>query len=172
MDPWKFLRRRKATQANGGRYKVPDRRRKPRLSSTRGLRVLVIDDSAQLRQQLRDMLRDDGYLVAEAGDLASGRQRLIDFEPGLLFIDMLLPDGDGFSEVRELRRLKHVRDLPIVMMSGSGFDAERRYGDAIGIDGFIRKPLVRGDVFACLDRLISSGRLPRRNTGPRPPAHP
>lgn len=143
-----------------------DRRQEPRVRSAVGTRVLVVDDSATIRAVLRKMLLQDGYGVLQAATGEDGIAIARDQQPGLIFLDVVLPGISGFAALRALRHGATTRTVPIVMMSGNQQATERFYVERIGADGFIRKPFGRGDVFHAIQTLVESGRLPERVAPP------
>ena len=83
-----------------GSWAGGERRGKARVNARAGTRVLVVDDSATIVALLRKMLRQNGYEVIEAVDVASALARVAGNEPELIFLDIVLPDGDGFQVLR------------------------------------------------------------------------
>lgn len=151
-----------------------ERRHEERLRAPIGLRVLVVDDSPTIRAVLGKMLLQDGYEVTKAGDgeeaLALARTQ----QPGLIFLDVVLPGMSGFAALRALRRDPLTHQIPIVMMSGNLQATEQFYVQRFGADDFMKKPFGRGEVFARLQHLTQSGRLVvrPRTTAPVLPDEP
>jgi CheY-like chemotaxis protein/predicted transcriptional regulator len=83
--------------------------------------VLVIDDDSDIRNELAELLRDEGYQVVTA---ANGREALRalrhDVRPGLILLDLGMPVMDGSAFSAELRRDPALRDTPVVLLSGRG----------------------------------------------------
>ena len=83
--------------------------------------VLVIDDDSDIRDELAELLRDEGYEVVTAAD---GREALRalhrDLRPGLILLDLGMPVMDGRAFSAELRRDPDLRDTPVVLLSGQG----------------------------------------------------
>lgn len=139
-----------------------ERRAKPRVNARAGTRVLVVDDSPTIVALLRKMLRQNGYEVIEATDAASAAAQLAESGPELIFLDIVLPDGDGFQVLRGLRRQPGTRDVPVVMMSGNAQATEQFYVQRIGADDFMKKPFSRAEVFSRIEALLDAERRPRR----------
>ncbi len=130
-----------------------------RLRGSRGLRVLVVDDSPTVAAVLGRMLSDDGYEVAT---LNNGEEALVAAKdiPDLIVLDIVMPGMSGFAVLRALRRDPATSAIPVIMISGNLKATEQFYGERIGADDFIRKPFGRAEVMASIQRLIDSGRLP------------
>ena len=105
------------------------------------LGVLVIDDDADLRATLRDMLEELGCRVMEAKDGVDGVARFDAPAVDLVFTDILMPRQEGLETIRELRKLKP--GLCIVAMSGGGPMQDMRYlefAGKLGADQVLQKP--------------------------------
>jgi CheY-like chemotaxis protein len=152
-----------------------ERRAAPRTGKPREACILVVDDSATIRAVIGKMLTQDGHTVLKAADgeealLIARRDR-----PDLIFLDIVMPGMSGFAVLRALRHDPLTRDIPIVMISGNLQATEQFYVQRFGADDFMKKPFGRGEVFARIEHLTSSGRLvvrPRTlsNTVPGEPA--
>jgi len=130
-----------------------------RVRDSRGLRVLVVDDSPTVAAVLGRMLNEDGYEVAT---LNNGEDALVAAKdlPDLIVLDIVMPGMSGFAVLRALRRDPATSQIPVIMISGNLKATEQFYGERIGADDFIRKPFGRTEVMASIQRLIDSGRLP------------
>lgn len=137
-----------------------DRRRAQRVNPSPGLRVLIIDDSPTIVAILGRMLRQNNFVTSGAGDAESGLDAAIAEMPDLIFLDIVLPGMSGFNALRHLRRKPETKDIPIIMISGNAQATEQFYVQRIGADDFLKKPFGRGEVFARIERLIETGRLP------------
>lgn len=102
-----------------------------------GPRVLVVDDEAPIRRFLRSTLGARGYEVLEAGTLAAARILCTERPPDLVLLDLGLPDGDGLTLVREVRGWSN---LPIVVLSARGQEADKVRALDAGADDYLTKP--------------------------------
>ena len=139
-----------------------ERRGGARVNARTGLRVLIIDDSATIIAVLGRMLRQNNYEVLAAADAETGIERARAERPDLVYLDIVLPGMNGFDALRALRRDPATRDTPIIMISGNAQATEQFYVRRIGADDFMKKPFGRGEVFARIQRMVESGRLPPR----------
>lgn len=147
-------------------YPASERRIKPRVNAKPGTRILLVDDSATILALLRKMLRQNGYAVTEANSAASAVEMVAGTAPDLIFLDIVLPDGDGFQILRALRKDPATRDVPVIMMSGNAQATEEYYVQRIGADDFMKKPFARSEVFSRIESLLDAACVPRR-TGQR-----
>nr|WP_081361041.1 response regulator transcription factor [Moorella thermoacetica] len=122
------------------------------------VRVLVADDEAGLRQLVRLYLEKEGMIVGEA---ATGRQtleRLHQDKYDLLILDLMMPDGDGWTVCREVRR---EMDLPIIMLTARGEEMDRLLGFELGADDYVTKPFSPRELVARVKALLRRARNER-----------
>ena len=145
-----------------GGTKSGDRRHGPRTDVPRGMRILVVDDSATIRAVLGKMLIQDGHVVLKTGDGEAAIALAREKQPDLIFLDIVMPGMNGFAVLRALRHDPITQAIPIVMISGNLQATEQFYVQRFGADDFMKKPFGRSEVFARLQRLSASGRLVAR----------
>ena len=148
----------------GGAAGTDERREKPRVNAREGTRVLIVDDSATIVALLRKFLQQNGYATLEAGDAETGVELARRERPDLVFLDIVLPNMNGFQALRILRRDPVTRDIPIIMISGNEQATEQFYAQRIGADDFMKKPFSRSEVFVRIERLLDADRVPKRPT--------
>jgi PAS domain S-box-containing protein len=104
--------------------------------------VLVIDDDADVRQLLKTALENQGTSVEAVGDGGAGLAWAGEHHPGLILLDMNLPETDGFSILRSLKESQATKDIPVIAMTGSPDlkTAARARVLALGAADFIAKP--------------------------------
>ncbi len=106
--------------------------------------ILTIEDEPQVRELICRILRDAGYQhITAAGSCAEARQRFQDQPPDCVLLDVMLPDGDGFSLMETLRRQ---RDVPTLFLSARDADQDRLRGLGLGADDYIVKPFLPAEL--------------------------
>lgn len=104
------------------------------------LKLLLVDDHRELRTMIRQILEESGYRkVYTAASCAEGRKIFQEEEPALVILDIMLPDGDGFSLFREFQRK---REVPMLFLSARDEDNDRLLGLGLGADDYITKPFL------------------------------
>ena len=100
-------------------------------------RILIVDDEENIRRIVRKYAEFEGHEVMEAPDgmTAIGMCRSIPFD--VLIIDIMMPELDGFSACREIRKFSSV---PIIMLSARGEEYDKINGFELGIDDYVVKP--------------------------------
>lgn len=110
------------------------------------MRILVVEDERKIAGFLQRGLEDEGHRVDVAADLAAGRS-LADAAPyDLLLVDRMLPDGDGLSLIRELR--KRGVGVPAICLTARDRVDERVEGLEVGADDYLVKPFAFDELLA------------------------
>lgn len=100
-------------------------------------KVVVIDDEPSVQEVVRGYLERDGYLVYVAGNGSDGLALAERTKPGLIVLDLMLPDVDGEEICRAIRSRS---DVPILMLTAKASEDERVSGLALGADDYLTKP--------------------------------
>ena len=127
-------------------------------------KLLVVDDEQNIRAMIRKYAEFDGYAVEEAGD---GMEAVEKFRAGafdLIIMDVMMPELDGFSACREIRKADE--QVPIIMLSARGEEYDRIHGFELGVDDYVVKPFSPRElmmrVSAVLKRSQASQATPAR----------
>lgn len=103
-------------------------------------RILLVDDNAQLRQMVTEILKREGFgNVETAANCRECRERCKTGTPDLIILDIGLPDGDGFSLMSEIRAASFV---PVLFLSAREEDSDRLLGLGLGADDYMTKPFL------------------------------
>lgn len=106
-----------------------------------GKQVLVVDDSATMRQMVAFTLTTAGYEVVEAGDGKEAVGKLNGgAKPALVVTDLNMPNMDGISLIKEIRAMAAFKFIPILMLTTESDDSKKKAGQAAGATGWIVKP--------------------------------
>ncbi|MGE5507367.1 MAG: response regulator [Chitinophagales bacterium] len=104
-----------------------------------GKRILIVDDAAFMRMMLRDILTKAGFEVAgEAENGRAGVDKFLELQPDLVTMDITMPEMDGITAVREIRKIRG--DARIIMCSAMGQQAMVIDAIQAGANDFIVKP--------------------------------
>jgi len=113
-------------------------------------RILVVEDQAENRRLLSNLLLPFGFMIKEAADGAEGLEVFKQWRPHAVFIDRRMPVMDGLQAVAEMRRLPEGGRAVIIAVTAHAFKDERREMLDAGCDGFIAKPFPAEEIFAAL----------------------
>jgi two-component system, sensor histidine kinase len=126
------------------RSEAPERTGKPApepaCPAARALRVLVIEDNADMRDSMRDLLKLWGHVSEGAADGLEGLAQVLLFRPDVALVDLGLPRMDGYEVARQVRGQEGGRDVLLIALSGYGQPADREAAEAAGFDRHIVKP--------------------------------
>lgn len=121
-------------------------------------RILVIDDEPDLRRMIENILRQEGFEhVFTAADCAQARRLFASIKPDGVLMDVMLPDGDGFSLMSEFRKLSPV---PILFLSARDQDEDRLLGLGLGADDYITKPFLHRELLLRLKSVLNRAYFP------------
>src|SRR5581483_8917677 len=104
-------------------------------------KILYIEDNAENRLLVREILELAGYAVFEAEEGSSGILKAISERPDLILVDIMMPGLDGREVTTYLRGIPYFEKLPIVALTASVMKGERESVLAAGCDGYIQKPV-------------------------------
>ncbi|MCI0586510.1 MAG: response regulator [Planctomycetes bacterium] len=119
-----------------------------------GKRVLVVDDEPYILRSLSYVLRKEGYEVREARSGLEALEAVKTERPDLVFLDVMIPEVNGFEVCRTIRQNPALAGVRIVMLTARGQDHER--GKASGADLFLTKPFSPSKILE-VTRTFTSG---------------
>lgn len=100
--------------------------------------ILIVDDEQDISALLETVLKREGFKnIQIASSAQQGREAFIKYLPDLVLLDIMLPDGDGHSLLKEFQLIKSV---PILFISAKNDEVDRLLGFALGADDYITKP--------------------------------
>lgn len=122
-------------------------------------KILIVDDEPALRKMVKDFLQKEGFgQIVTAGACGEARQVFRQESPHLILMDVMLPDGDGFVLMQELRRESEV---PVIFLSARDEDENRLRGLGLGADDYVTKPFLPRElalrIGAVLKRVYRTG---------------
>ena len=123
-------------------------------------RILVVDDEADIRGLLKEILSEEGYEVEVAADATQARSSRATQVPDLVLLDIWMPDTDGITLLREWS-VTDGYDCPVVMMSGHGTVETAVEATRLGAFDFVEKPLSLTKLLRTVERALDAGRRKR-----------
>ncbi len=125
--------------------------------------ILLIEDEEDIREVMAWNLTREGYRVVEAGNGEEGRRLAVRERPDLIVLDLMLPGIDGLTVARLLKGAGETRDIPVVMVTARGEEADIVAGLELGADDYVVKPFSPRVLVARVRAVL------RRRTGPAEP---
>jgi two-component system response regulator VicR len=121
-------------------------------------KLLIVDDEPELQKMLIEILRQDSFTkIISAADCKEARQLFSCQKPEGVILDVSLPDGDGFSLLREFRTVSAV---PVLFLSARDEDENRLLGLGLGADDYITKPFLPRELTLRLRAVLSRAYFP------------
>jgi DNA-binding response OmpR family regulator len=125
--------------------------------------ILVVEDELSISRLVRDYLEHAGFEVIVAGDGEAALSSVRGARPDLVVLDLGLPGRDGLDVTRELRR---TTNLPIVMLTARGDEADRIVGLELGADDYVVKPFSPKELVARVRAVLRRTATAARDGGP------
>jgi two-component system phosphate regulon response regulator PhoB len=113
--------------------------------------ILLIDDDAQIRTLLSRLLDHDGYHSIQAVDAPTAMEVVVKDHPDLVLLDVLMPTTDG---IELLQQIRVASDVPVIMLTALGNEADRVLGLRMGADDYVVKPFSAGELTARIDSVL------------------
>ncbi len=111
-------------------------------------KILIVEDEEAIRDMLGYALMKEGYECEEAVDAEEARTTLQADRPNLILLDWMLPGMSGIDYARRLRNVPETRDIPIIMLTAKGEEADKVRGLETGADDYITKPFSTKELIA------------------------
>ena len=116
--------------------------------------IMIVDDSASLRQVVGISLRSAGYDVLEGCDGADALRKLTGQKVHLIISDVNMPNMDGITLVKEVKKLAAYKFTPIVMLTTESADAKKAAGQAAGAKAWVLKPFNPPQLLNVVQKLV------------------
>jgi len=117
--------------------------------------ILIVEDDADIREDLSALLRAQGYRVSTARNGVEALEYLGRAElPGLILLDLMMPVMDGWEFRRRMLKEKRLLGVPIVLLSGA--DDAQEHASALNAAEVVKKPINLDRLFAAVDRYCAA----------------
>ena len=116
--------------------------------------ILIVDDSASLRQVVGISLRGAGYDVIEAGDGQDALRRLDGRKVHLMISDVNMPNMDGITFVKAVKQMPAYKFTPVVMLTTESMEAKKREGQEAGAKAWVVKPFQPQQMLDAVAKLV------------------
>ncbi|MFM5402929.1 response regulator [Aeromonas veronii] len=119
-----------------------------------GKTILIVDDSATIRQVVGMTLKGAGYEVMEASDGKDALNKLDGKKINLIISDVNMPYMDGITFVKEAKKLASYKFTPVIMLTTESQDSKKQEGQAAGAKAWVVKPFQPEQMLAAVAKLI------------------
>jgi two-component system, cell cycle response regulator DivK len=118
-------------------------------------RILMVEDTEDNRQIVRDLIASVGYDLIEAQDGAAGVAMAIAHKPDLILMDIQLPVMDGYEASRRIKADPATRHIPIIAVTSYALSGDELKTRAAGCDGYVAKPFSPRQLLAKINEFLA-----------------
>lgn len=116
--------------------------------------ILTVDDSASIRHMVKFSLSKEGYEIIEAVDGKDALNKLSTADANMVVTDLNMPNMDGITLIKELRKQPKYKFTPIIMLTTESQDSKKSEGKAAGATGWIVKPFQPDQLVAVVKKVL------------------
>ena len=120
--------------------------------STTGFKVLVIDDSNTIRRSAEIFLKQGGHDVLLAEDGFDALAKVNDYQPNLIFCDILMPRLDGYQTCAIIKRNTKFASVPVIMLSSKDGLFDKARGRMVGSEDYLTKPFTKDQLLHAVEQ--------------------
>lgn len=117
-----------------------------------GLKVMVIDDSKTIRRTAETLLQKEGCEVVTAMDGFDALAKIVDTNPDVIFVDIMMPRLDGYQTCALIKNHPEFSQKPVIMLSSKDGLFDKARGRIVGSDEYLTKPFSKEDLFATISK--------------------
>jgi twitching motility two-component system response regulator PilG len=122
------------------------------VSTTPALKVLVVDDSNTIRRSAEIFLKQGGHEVLLADDGFDALAKINDYQPDLVFCDILMPRLDGYQTCAIIKRNARFASIPVVMLSSKDGVFDKARGRMVGSQDYLTKPFTKDQLLQAVQQ--------------------
>jgi CheY-like chemotaxis protein len=115
-------------------------------SSNIKLKIVLVEDNDINRLLMRDFLSHCGHYVADLANATNFLEMLEEISPDVILLDLKLKDTDGFQLLEQLQSSPKFQQIPIIVISGLAFEADKKRALALGAHKYLVKPINLNDL--------------------------
>jgi len=119
--------------------------------------ILIVDDEPNLRHAVKLYLDEEGYTTFTASDGVDALEKIRDKLPDLVVLDVMMPQMDGFETLKRLRQFSNV---PVIMLTVRGEEADKVKGLQLGADDYVPKPFSQRELLARIQAVLRRAEMP------------
>jgi len=120
--------------------------------------ILIVEDNEKNMKLVRDVLQVKGYATLEAGTAEDGLVMAAQRKPDLILMDIQLPGMSGIDALRLLRADPATAPIPVIAVTASVMQQDRKHITEAGFDAYLGKPLDLKEFLATVSRILESSR--------------
>ena len=121
-------------------------------------KILLVDDEVDFVEVLSTRLEANGFEVLPAYDGEEALEKVKEYNPDMIILDIMMPKINGFDVCRKLKLDQNYKDIPIIMLTAKFQASDVKFGEAMGADAYITKPFEPGVLLDKVRELLKKGK--------------
>lgn len=121
-------------------------------------KILVIEDDANIRESLMELLEMKSYKVVVAENGVDGLRLAAEHKPDLILCDVMMPGLNGYEVIERVRASAELARVPFIFLSAKAMDQDISYGKQLGANSYLTKPFRANELFTVVDDLLNGNR--------------
>ena len=117
-------------------------------------KILVVDDEVYITQILEFSLGAEGFEVITANNGELAVEKAVQAQPDLIVLDVMMPVLDGYETCRRLKRQNETKNIPVILLTAKGREADKRLGFEVGAADYIVKPFSPNRLIGRIEEII------------------
>lgn len=117
-------------------------------------KILVVDDEVYILHILEFSLGAEGFQVITANNGELAVERAIQEQPDLIVLDIMMPVLDGYETCRRLKRQAETKEIPVILLTAKGREADKRLGYEVGAIDYIIKPFSPSRLIGRIEEIV------------------
>ena len=122
----------------------------------KGLKVMVVDDSKTIRRSAENLLTKAGCEVITAGDGFESLAKIAEYEPDIIFVDIMMPRLDGYQACALIKNNSKFKKTPVIMLTSKDSIFDRARGRLVGSEQYLTKPFSKEDLLGAIKQHVAS----------------
>ena len=125
-------------------------------SNFEGLTVMVIDDSKTMRRTAETLLKKAGCEVITAVDGFDALAKIVDNNPDIIFVDIMMPRLDGYQTCALIKNSQNYQNIPVIMLSSKDGLFDQAKGRVVGSDEYLTKPFSKDELLNAIRNHVTA----------------
>jgi len=117
-------------------------------------KILIADDNENIREALTYLLEDEGYQLWLAKDGAETIEKVREFRPDILFLDIMMPEINGYDVCQVIKSDPVLKNTYVIMLTAKGQVAEQERGKEVGADEYVVKPFSPMEILTKIKNIL------------------
>ena len=118
------------------------------------LKVMVIDDSKTIRRTAETLLKKAGCSVVTAEDGFEALSKIVDYQPDIIFVDIMMPRLDGYQTCALIKNNQTFKSTPVVMLSSKDGLFDKARGKIVGSEQYLTKPFTKKELIGAIGQHV------------------